>query len=114
MSNLKTLCEEYFNVFSNKDLGSLAKLFHSDVTLKDWTYHAKGVDAVLDVNKSIFDSVDTIRVIPIWLHQDTNTVACQLQIFVNENISEKLEILDVADFITFENDKIIYIQAYKG
>lgn len=106
---LKDLAEQYFETFSRKDLGGLALMFHTDVSLFDWEISAEGIHAVLEANKKIFDSVDTIKVVPLALYQDGNIVAAELNIIINEN-----DVIAVADVLTFEDDKIIMVRAYKG
>ena len=61
MSDLKSLAEQYFEAFSRKDITVLADMFESDVILRDWEIFAAGKEAVVDANKRIFDSVDTIQ-----------------------------------------------------
>jgi len=107
--DLKQLAEKYFETFSRKDLGGLAVMFDKDVALFDWEISADGIDQVLAANKKIFDSVDTIKVVPWSIYQDGNTISAQLKIIVNE-----AEVLEVADFIVFKDDKIVMIKAYKG
>ena len=107
--DLKQLAEQYFETFSRKDLGRLALMFHTDVSLFDWEISAEGINAVLEANKKIFDSVNTIKVVPLALYQDGNVVAAELNIIINED-----EVIAVADVLTFEDDKIIMVRAYKG
>lgn len=109
MSDLKLIAEQYFETFSRKDLGGLAVMFHKDVTLFDWEISAEGIHDVLAANQKIFDSVNTITVIPMDLYQDANVVVAELNIVVNGQ-----EVMAVADVLTFEDDKIIMVRAYKG
>jgi hypothetical protein len=108
--DLKSICLEYFETFSRKDLDSLALMFTGDVTLRDWEISATGIDEVLAANKKIFDSVEYIHVLPLHLYQDNNTVAAELSIVVSGAI-----VLRVVDIITFnDTGKIVSIKAYKG
>ena len=107
--DLKALAQQYFETFSRKDLGGLALMFHKDVALFDWKISAEGIHDVLAANKKIFDSVDSIRVVPMDLYQDDNVVVAELNIVINENV-----VIAVADVLTFEDDKIVMVRAYKG
>ena len=108
--DLKSLCLEYFETFSRKDLGGLEIMFTGDVTLRDWEISATGIDEVLAANKKIFDSVEYIHVMPLHLYQDGNTVAAELSIVVSGAVH-----LSVVDIITFNDaGKIVSVRAYKG
>ena len=107
--SLKLLCKEYFETFSLKDLDRLAEMFADDVELQDWEIKAEGKSAVLSANKKIFDSVHIIKVDPVFMYEEDDTVACQLRIHINAT-----EIIEVCDIITFRNDKIVFVKAYKG
>ena len=108
--DLKSICLEYFETFSRKDLDNLALMFTGDVTLRDWEISATGIDEVLVANKKIFDSVEYIHVLPLHLYQDNNTVAAELSIVVSGAVH-----LSVVDIITFnDTGKIVSIKAYKG
>ena len=60
--DLKSLCLEYFETFSRKDLGGLEIMFTGDVTLRDWENSAVGKEDVVAIYEKIFHSVDTIVV----------------------------------------------------
>ena len=108
--DLKSICLEYFETFSRKDLDSLALMFTGDVVLRDWEISATGIDEVLAANKKIFNSVKYIHVMPLHLYQDNNTVAAELSIIVSGAVH-----LSVVDIITFnDTGKIVSIKAYKG
>jgi len=108
--DLKSICLEYFETFSRKDLDSLALMFTGDVVLRDWEINATGIDEVLAANKKIFDSVEYIHVMPLHLYRDANTVVAELSIVVSGAVH-----LRVVDIITFnDSGKISSIKAYKG
>jgi len=109
MTNLKQLAINYFETFSRKDINALAGLFTENPSLRDWTGSANGKTDVLAANKNIFDSVDTIQVTPLAIYETENVVSAELEILVNG--TEKLLVVDV---ITFEDDKIASVRAYKG
>ena len=108
--DLKSICLEYFETFSRKDLDGLGAMFTGDITLRDWEISATGIDEVLAANKKIFDSVEYIHVMPLHLYQDNNTVTAELSIVVSDAVH-----LSVVDVIKFNNaGKISSIRAYKG
>ena len=105
----KQLAINYFETFSRKDIDGLAGLFTANPSLRDWTGSATGKADVLAANKTIFDGVDTITVIPLSLYEDGNTVAAEIEVLING--TDKLLVVDV---ITFEGDKIASVRAFKG
>jgi hypothetical protein len=108
--DLKSICLEYFETFSRKDLDELGVMFTGDVALRDWEISATGIDEVLAANKKIFDSVEYIHVMPLNLYQDDNTVIAELSIVVSGAVH-----LSVVDVIKFNDaGKISSIRAYKG
>jgi len=111
--DLKQLCLEYFTAFSNKDLDKLAGMFDDHVSLRDWEMSASGKSSVLSANKHIFDSVESITVTPLVLHQDANTVVAEISIEVYDT-DGATTILLVVDIIEFVGNKIRSVRAYKG
>jgi ketosteroid isomerase-like protein len=107
--DLKELCHKHFELFSNKDIDGLAELYDDNIVLRDWQYFAEGKSAVLSTVRGIFNTVDSILVTPLALYQDANTVAAELEILING-----AETILVTDVITFTDDKISSIKAYKG
>jgi ketosteroid isomerase-like protein len=101
---------EYFTTFSEKDAEGLRSMFSEDVILIDWEIMANGIDEVVDANQNIFDSVDTIIVTPIKLHESPNTIVGEIEISINDE--ETILVTDVLEFD--ENEKIKEIRAYKG
>ncbi len=105
---------EYFVTFSEKDIEGLKNMFSDNVSLRDWEISVEGIDEVLKANQNIFDSVDTIVVNPIrvwdFLSQEDNVVVAELEIVVNDEVTEL-----VTDILEFDDDeKIKSIRAYKG
>ena len=109
MSDLKQLATQYFETFSNKDLTGLSDMFSDDAVVRDWEISASGKAGVLAANKDIFDKVDTIIVTPLSLYEDGNTVAAEIEVLINNDLK-----LLVVDVITFEDNKISGLRAYKG
>jgi hypothetical protein len=109
MNNLKDICLNYFYWFSRKNIEGLAPLFASTVELFDWEISAVGRDEVLAANEKIFNSVNTITVTPRNMYQQDNVVVAEILITVDG--SEQFHVVDV---ITFEDNLIKGIRAYKG
>jgi hypothetical protein len=93
----KTELENYFENFSNKNISKLEEMFSQDITLKDWNISVSGKENVLDANKNIFDSVESIKVTPIAFYSNSDTsYAVRILILVNQ--TENLNVIDVIDF----------------
>ena len=103
------LAKKYFNLFSNKDIENLKKLYSNDIILTDWEIEVKGKKEVIKANQNIFNSVETINIIPKNIYQSDLVLICVIEIFVN-----KVETLKVIDILKFnKNKKIKEISAYK-
>ena len=100
----------YFSVFSQKKIDELSKLFSEDIKLRDWDNKASGKKEVLKINKSIFDSVNSIKIILLNLNRVERKVYSEIEIIINDK--EKLLVIDVISFN--DEDKICNIEAYKG
>ena len=106
---LKRIAIAYFNFFSNKNIKEVKGVLSENVTLNDWNVSCSGRAEVVNATQNIFDSVDTIDVKPINIYCDKNIVIAELEIIVNNSITEL-----VVDIITFDvNNKIVSIRAYK-
>jgi hypothetical protein len=107
--NKTEILNSYFELFSNKNIEKLSKIFDENIKLVDWEISADGKEAVIKANQNIFNNVDTIKVNVINIFEKENEFSCQLIITINET-----EKIDVVDIIKFKNNKIISIKAYKG
>ena len=106
---MENLVKNYFEIFSNKDIQGLENLFSDDVILQDWDILAKGKKQVLDANKNIFDSIDSISVTLNNLYLDELVAICLIEIIINNE--ETLKIIDIIKFN--DENKIIEVSAYK-
>ena len=106
---MENLVKNYFEIFSNKDIQGLENLFSDDVILQDWDILAKGKKQVLDANKNIFDSIDSISVTLNNLYLDKLVAICLIEIIVNNE--ETLKVIDIIKFN--DENKIIEVSAYK-
>ena len=106
---MENLVKNYFEIFSNKDIQGLENLFSDDVFLQDWDILVEGKKQVLDANKNIFDSIDSISVTLNNLYLDELVAICLIEIIINNEGT-----LKVIDIIKFNDEnKIIEISAYK-
>ena len=102
-------CNYYFKVFSKKKIDELSELFSDDITLRDWENNTSGKSEVLNVNKKIFNNVESINVVPVNLYKNENKIIAELEIIINGK--EKILVVDI---ISFNNDgKIKSIKAFK-
>ena len=110
MRDLKPICKEYFWAWSDKNISKLAEMFAEDVRLRDWNLTAFGREQTLIANNSIFTSVKTCSALPLYMYQDGNTVACRLNVYINDDNA-----FEVLDLITFNDEgKIVEILAFRG
>lgn len=107
---MKETLIKYFETFSNKDIEGLSKMFSDEVTLVDWDISESGIENVINANKNIFKSVETINVIPLkYYSNDDGSYAVEISILINGT-----ETLDVVDVISFDQNGLINsIKAYK-
>ena len=109
----KAKLEEYFTTFSNQDLEGLSRMFSDDVILIDWDINASGKEEVIEANKKIFQSVDTILVVPYFYYVGEEAYAVEIDVIVNSG-KETEETIQVVDIISFNEEGLIQsIEAYK-
>ena len=87
---MRELVTKYFEDFSNKDLQKLSDIFSEEITLQDWDILAEGKQNVLEANKNIFNSVDTISVNLNELYIDDNVATCIIEIVINNEVTLKV------------------------
>tara|TARA_Y100001978_G_C23458447_1_gene321172 strand:- start:141 stop:476 length:336 start_codon:yes stop_codon:yes gene_type:complete len=108
--NIKEIALNYFNIFSQKDIGGLRTIFDDNITLRDWDIDQTGIENVLKANMSIFEQVKTIKVIPQTIITENNLLSAELKIIIDDK--DELKVVDIIEFGT--NGKIISIKAFKG
>ncbi|MBF0109783.1 MAG: nuclear transport factor 2 family protein [Magnetococcales bacterium] len=105
------LANNYFQAFARKDIDVLARMFHPGVVVTDWEHHVQGRDAVLALDRGVFESFEEIKVNLLHLHEAGSTVVGELEILLNRGALR----LKVVDVITFDETGVIRsIRAYKG
>ena len=109
-SSLKIKVEKYLNDFKNKNIESLSVSFDEEITLEDWEISAVGKKSVIEANKKIFNSFESIDIEIINLISEDHTVVAEL--VLNFNNHEKIKVIDVIKFTNL--GKIKSINAYKG
>ena len=88
----------------------MENIFSKDIRLKNWNTEARGLEDVLKANKNIFENLKNIKVNPLKIYNDGNTVVAELDIDIN-NGQESLSVVDVIEFDS--ENKILEIRAYK-
>ena len=93
-------------------------MFHPEVYLRDWDNQWDGKDAVVAANKAIFDSVDTILVVPgkrsVQVDEDSGVASVYNEIEVHvDGGKEVLIVLDVID-IDLGTGLIKAVRAFRG
>ena len=108
--NIKDIALSYFKAFSEKNIDGLRKMFDNKITLRDWEIDKKGIESVLNANLNIFQSVNSINIIPQNIISENNFAFAELKIIVNK--AEELKVVDLIEFN--KKGKIISIKAFKG
>ena len=80
MKNLIDEVEHYFELFSQKDLEGVSRKFSDDIFVQDWDIYAQGKEKVIEVNKGIFDSVDTVSVSMREFYQQDLVTICLIDV----------------------------------
>ena len=107
---LKKISQKYFKSFSCKDIDLIESMLSSEVILKDWDIYAEGKRDVLSATKNIFDSVKTIDVNILHIHEDiTGILICEMVLLID---GEEMLVADVFEFD--DKDLIKSLRAYKG
>tara|TARA_Y100000593_G_scaffold14582_4_gene27900 strand:+ start:11388 stop:11726 length:339 start_codon:yes stop_codon:yes gene_type:complete len=110
---MKDKAKEYFEAFNNQDISKLEELYSDDIRLRDWLTEARGRDDVIISNRKLFKSNQKIKININDMHHDDNVVACEIEILLNNDDSQKR--LMVVDVIEFDDDgRINEIRAYLG
>mgnify|MGYP001211545808 CR=1 FL=1 len=122
-ARLQTLAENYFDAFSKKSIGRLNLMFAENVVLRDWEHHVQGKEAVLELNKIMFDDVDWIKAKPqniVCFTPGASTISCdvvvaELEVYAGALGDKDVQPILVTDIIEFDSEgKIIALRAYKG
>ena len=101
--------EEYFDAFVNKDLERLSQLYSDDVVLSEWDENVfTGKEAVLKANADLFSKFEKIGIV-IKARGEQGNISLNEIIVLLDGQSVK-----VVDSITVQNEKIVYIMAYRG
>jgi hypothetical protein len=100
----------YFEAFSNKDLEKLSQIYSDNVSLADWEpIFFDGKNSVLEANKNLFDSVDSVNIIVKRIGLNDKNLFAEIDISINNTI--QLFVVDILEFDEF--NQIKSIRAYK-
>ncbi len=105
------VARSYLEDFAARRLDKLEAAFDNEISLVDWETSAHGKTAVLNVAKSLFDSVNTLTIDICTLnHIGNGEVVAELIITVNGSIKTA-----VVDIITVNaNGMIAAVRAFRG
>jgi len=99
---------EYFNAFELKDINYFYDIFSEKAQLNDWDVSKSGKYNILNHYKLIFANLKNINItlIETYSINDTDIILLKLK-------ADGVDEIKIADFITYENSKIIKIEAFK-
>lgn len=104
--NFTQLTQNYFDLFSSKDIDGLRKLYDPQIRLLSWNEDFTGVEEVLNANSQLFSLEFKLNVISI------SEAECQTFNYITVEIND--DVLNVMDVITFnDHGKIVDITAYR-
>jgi SnoaL-like protein len=109
--SLTERCINYFDQFSQKNLVGLHACIAENITLRDWDTEVAGRQAVLELDRVVFDNVKHINVKVLNMIELGNTVVSELEIHINHSV-DRLLVVDVMEFN--EEGAIECIRAYRG
>lgn len=107
---LKEIALSYFDAFSRLDIKGIPTFFSDNVSLRDWNLNVKGLEAVIQEYRLMFDVSKGIQVKVINLFEDSRTVIAEIEI--SQNASAAIKVVDILSFD--DRNKIFSIRAFKG
>lgn len=109
MSTYIPYAKKYFESFSSKNISQLQEMYNNDVVLKDWNGTWEGKQLVLDINSTLFNTVNTLSIDVNKILEINNRTYCHINIQVDGSV---LDVLDVIDW--GKNFDILKIEAFQG
>lgn len=105
------LFKAYIDAWNERDTYELDRLFHENVTLRDWEVEVTGVDSVIGANANIWAAVPDIfiKIKHTAYNPTTKKIFARIQVISKEQGFT----LDVVDVLTIEDGKIKQVSAYK-
>jgi hypothetical protein len=103
---------KYFELFGSYDLNGLKDIYDTNIHLIDWNGEWIGVESVLQMNESIFNSkpiITVLEVIQADKEESNQRTYCKIQIQIDD---VTLKVMDVIDWN--DKHKIIKIEAFNG
>ena len=107
---IRELAFQYFEAWNNHDLDKLGEIISDDVTLIDWEISVSGSIEFLRANRDIFQKNPGIKAKLTKSFVDGNDFIAILDI----SSQSSDEVHRVVDHISFKNNKIASIMAYRG
>ncbi len=105
------IARSYLENFSAGRLNKLEAAFDNEISLVDWETSAQGKAAVLDVAKSLFESVDALA-IDIRALNDIGNGEVMAELTITINNTTRLAVVDIITVNT--NGMISGVRAFRG
>ena len=103
-----SIANKYFDYWSSKNLEGLDEIIHSDCILEDWQTKIYGKAEIKDFNEAFFEA-NNIKLKINNMIESNNEVWSYLTITINDE-----EIIEVVDILSFSENQVISIKAFKG
>ena len=103
-----SIANKYFDYWSSKNLEGLDEIIHSDCILEDWQTKIYGKAEIKNFNEAFFKT-NIINLKINNMIESIDEVWSYLTITINEE-----EVIEVVDILSFSEDQIISIKAFKG
>lgn len=100
------LAKKYFSFWASKDIDSLSHLIANTCVLDDWENYFESKSEILDFYQNVFLE-NNIQLKILNMSENNSIVYTHLYLVINN-----LEI-EVVDILTFKNNKITNIKAFK-
>jgi hypothetical protein len=103
-----SIANKYFDYWSSKNLEALDEIIHSDCILEDWQTKIYGKAEIKDFNEAFFET-NNIKLKINNMIESNNEVWSYLTITINDK-----EVIEVVDILSFSENQVISIKAFKG
>ena len=102
------IARKYFKFWASKDLNGLNEIIHENCVLEDWETKICGKNEIKDLNEAFFKTNDVDLKINNMI-ESNDEVWSNLTITINNK--DKIEVVDILSFL---DNQVIKIRAFKG
>ena len=102
------IANKYFDFWSSKNIQGLDEIIHNDCVLIDWQTKIYGKDEIRSFNQSFFKT-NNIDLKINKMFESNDEVWSYLTITINGE-----EVIEVVDILSFSENQVISIRAFKG